>query len=358
VASAGNHGGRPIEPLVAAPEDQAAVAELAGEAAASAGMARLREVVAFVGRGRVSTQAGNLKAADAMALARRLAPGEQLPDEVRSMEDLPDVAHTFRWAAAAEFLARRGTKVVAGPRAPDLELDPLSAWFRAVTTLLDHGPLDGFRQGWRKSYVTLIDENAAGWLVAMAGAGGATSLTALEAGAWAEVVESYGYEPDDDDERRHVAHLVGGLVAQLADVGVVRRGPDGRVVLTELGVFLATLVAFASDDDDSGEVDLVDTDALSLLMVCAEEIEPGDVSGHLRAWCQARPAEEAAEELCLAILDDDDRQVWKFGLEALAMVDRSVAEPAVRGLLTDARLRPMATTWLRRHGGPPHRGGR
>ncbi len=46
---------------------------------------------------------------------------------------------------------------MAGPLAPQLERDPIAAWFTAAVVLLEHGLLDGFRQGWRKSYVELFD---------------------------------------------------------------------------------------------------------------------------------------------------------------------------------------------------------
>ena len=86
---------------------------------------------------------------------------------VGSMDDLPDVAHVFRWAIASELLTARATKIVAGPRAGDLTQDPLSAWFKAAVTLLEHGVLDGFQRGWRKVYVELLDAGAGPILAAI-----------------------------------------------------------------------------------------------------------------------------------------------------------------------------------------------
>lgn len=88
--------------------------------------------------------------------------------------------------------------IVAGPVAPDLEHDPLAAWIKATVTLLENGVLDGFRQGWRKSYVEFLDANAAGLLLAVAEAGGAVPLTEIDNGAWEQVAAAYGYEPYDD----------------------------------------------------------------------------------------------------------------------------------------------------------------
>lgn len=286
----------PLADLVDSPRERAEVEELARQAVAAPAMARLREVVAFVGDGRPATQAGNLKGADAVALARRIGTGERVPDEVRSMDDLPDTAHAFRWAGTAEFLAWRGTKVVAGPRAPELERDPLSAWFTATITLLEHGLLDGFREGWRKNYVELLDAGATGLLAAIAEAGGVVPLATIEDGGWERVVAACGYEPDDDTERRHVVRLMRAMVSQLGAVGAVARRDD-EVALTGLGSALA-IVAAISTDDDLDDLDLVDTDAQSLLLVCVEEMEPAEARDHLRAWCRARSADEAAAELC------------------------------------------------------------
>ncbi len=107
----------PLADLMETPEERAEAEELTCQAAAAPAMARLREVVSFVGEGRPATQAGNLKAADAVALSRRLGTGEKVPEELRSMEDLPETAHAFRWAAAKGFLAdvAPGSWAVRGP---------------------------------------------------------------------------------------------------------------------------------------------------------------------------------------------------------------------------------------------------
>jgi hypothetical protein len=59
-----------------------------------------------------------------------------------------------------------------------------------------------------------------------------------------------------------------------------------------------------------------------------------------------RPADEAADELCQAILDDDDPIVWGLGFEALGMIDPGVANAAVRKLRWSKPLRPLADAWL------------
>lgn len=345
----------PLAELMGTPEQRAEVEELTRQAVAVPAMARLREVVGFVGRGRQATQGGNLQPADALALAQRLAAdgagaGKQVPERIRSMADLPETAHAFRWAAAAEFVAWRGTRIVAGPLAGDLERDLLAAWLRAASTLLDHGLLGGFRQGWRKRYVEFLDASVGDLVVAIAEAGDAFSLSAIQERGWEEVAATYGYEPDDDVERRHVVRLVGAMVTQLADLGVVDRHGDD-VVLSKLGNVLATMWMLSVDDDLDGdnlsEDDLVETDAASLLLVCVEEeMDPPEATRLLAAWCQARPAGEAADELCEAILDDDDPEVWHLGLDALGMLDPAVAKAALRRLRSHPDLGSLAAQRL------------
>jgi hypothetical protein len=242
----------PLPELMESDEERAAAEELTREALAVPAMLRLGKLVAFVGDGRPATQAGNLKAPDAVAVARLLRAGDEVPGVVRSMDDMPDVAHVFRWAIAAELLAARGTKVVAGPRAADLVHDPLAAWFKAALTLLDHGLLDGFQRGWRKIYVELLDAGAGPILAAILKVGGEAPLAAIEDLAWEQVARSYGYEFDDLAERRYAVRLVRAMITQLVDIGAVTRR-DGDVVLTGLGNVLASAAAvMAPDDEDPG----------------------------------------------------------------------------------------------------------
>ena len=139
------------------------------------------------------------------------------------------------------------------------------------------------------------------------------------------------------------------MVGELADIGVAA-SHDDEVELTELGTTLAALIALSDDqgDEEEDELDLVDTDAQSLLLVCVEEMALPEARAHVLAWCEARPADEAADELSDAILDEDDPEVRDLGFEALTMIDRAEAERAVKELRSDSRLRARATAWLRR----------
>ena len=239
----------PLAELMDSEEDRAHAAQLARQADAAPAIARFRELVVFVGDGRRATQAGRLTPSDAVALAKLFGVREPESGAVRSMEDLPEVARLFHWAVAAEVLATSGTRIVAGPSCGDLERDPLAAWFRASTVLLEHGVLDGFRRGWRKHYVEFLDASVPALLAAMIEAGGAVAISAIQDSAWEQVAGSYGYDIDDAAERRHSDWLVQAIVAQLADLGAAERHSQD-VRLTELGGALATAaIAITSDED-------------------------------------------------------------------------------------------------------------
>ena len=183
-------------------------------------------------------------------------------------------------------------------------------------------------------------------LIALAAAREPFPLADIEQQAWEQVASGYGYERGDELERGSVVRLVRAMVAQLAQIGIVAR-EDNHVVLTNLGNTMAAVADLSGDDEIEG-LDLIDTDAQSLLLVCVEEMDPEEAAGHLLAWCQARPAEEAAAELSAAMLDAEDTEVWDLGFEALGMVDPAVAEREVRRLRSNPLLRALADQWLRR----------
>jgi hypothetical protein len=137
----------PLPELMDSPQDRAHAQELARQADAAAAIGRFRVLLGFVGSGRRATQSGKLTPSDAVELAAMLGvPGAE-DGEVRSMEDLPEVAQLFDWAVASELLVTRGTRVLPGMRAEDLSGDPLAAWFKAAMALLEHGLLGASGEG-------------------------------------------------------------------------------------------------------------------------------------------------------------------------------------------------------------------
>jgi len=239
----------PLVELMEGEEERAHARELTRQANLAPALARFRELLAFVGEGRRATQAGKLTPADAIALASALGAPGLAGVEVRSMEDLPEVAHLFHWAVAAELLVVRGARVVPGPWAADLLRDPLSVWFKVATTLLEHGLLDAFQRGWRKQYVGFLDAGVPFLLSAILNVGGEAPVAAIEESVWERVAAAYGYDLDDASERRHVDRLVQGIFAQFADLGAAERD-ETTVRLTELGGALAVAASAVIDDDE------------------------------------------------------------------------------------------------------------
>lgn len=343
----------PLADLIDIARERAEARALVGEAESVAAMKRFGALVDFVGQDRPATAGGNLTAPDAAALAGTLGFDRDVVGSPTRLADLPDTAHLFRWAVTAGFVEHQATKIVPGPFAAALQDDPVTAWLQAVTTLLEQGVLDGFQEGWRKSYVSVLDSSMADLLVALAQASDPVPVDTLAAEAWELVAGGYGFEPDDQREQRSVHRLFRSAVAQLDDAGVLAYH-DGHVRLTRLGQMMALLVDLAGDDDEDDEDDLdpSDIDAESLLLMCDEESDPGEAEDLLWAWCVSRTAEEAADELVEAMLDLDDPDVWALGFQALAMLDRRVADRKVRELQSDARLAPLARAWLARRPAP------
>ena len=239
----------PLVELMDSEEEREHARELTRQANVAPALMRFRELLVFVGEGRRATQAGKLTPTDAIALASSLGAPGVAGVEVRSMEDLPDVAHLFHWAVAADLLTARGMRILPGDWAEELVRDPLSAWFKAATTLLDHGLLDGFRRGWRKQYVEFLDAGVPFLLSAILNAGGEAPVAAIDELVWERVADAYSYQLDDAAERRHVDRLVQGIFAQLADLGAAQHIDQG-VRLTELGGALAAAASAVIDNDD------------------------------------------------------------------------------------------------------------
>lgn len=239
----------PLVDLMDSEDERAHAQELTRQASLAPVIGRFRELLAFVGEGRRATQAGKLTPTDAAQLAGLLGVTGLAVLDVRSMEDLPEVPHLFHWAVAAELLTVRSTRILPGDRAEELQRDPLSVWFKAATTLIEHGLLDGFRRGWRKQYVEFLDTGVPYILSAILHAGGRVPVAAIEELAWEQVAGAYGYQLDDAAERRHVDQLVHAMFAQFADLGAAER-TDQEVRLTELGGALAVAASAVIDDDD------------------------------------------------------------------------------------------------------------
>lgn len=339
----------PLSGLVEMARERAEAEALATEAGTAPAMGRFRALIDFVGTGRTATAGGNLTGSDAAGLAASLGLDRGSAPAGTALAGLPETAHLFRWALAAGFIERRGTKLVAGPMADALDEDPVTAWISAAAALIENGVLDGFQDGWRKSYVTDLDSSMGDLLIALGRVDVAVPVDSLADDAWRMVADAYGFEPDDEAERRSVRRLMTSAVAQLAHAGVVTF-EDGRAGLSRLGQVLALLIDMASDDGlEDGDLDPADIDAESMLLMCEEEeLEGDELRANLGAWCESRSADEAADELIEAMRDIDEPYIWALGFEALSLLDPGIAVPKVRQLRSDRRLAALAEGWLDR----------
>ncbi|MHB1599824.1 MAG: hypothetical protein ACYCXY_13275 [Acidimicrobiales bacterium] len=242
----------PLDQLVDGDLERAMLAQITREATDAPAIVTLRKVVAFVGAGRPATQAGRLKSADALALAEHLGLDTQRPASIRSMDDLAETARLVHWAIASELLEVKGSRLVAGSRARYVEHDPLSACLAVTATLLEAGLLLGFRQGWHKRYAELLDAGAPSLLEAIAEQGGTVPLAEIQQTGWQLVAAEFGYDVRDAAERAHAVALVAALVAELVELGILRR-ESGSVTLTALGQTFAVVVSLFDEDDDDDE---------------------------------------------------------------------------------------------------------
>jgi hypothetical protein len=234
--------------LMDSEEERAHARELTRQANVAPALARFRELLVFVGEGHRATQAGKLTPTDAIALASSVGAPGLAGVEVRSMEDLPDVANLFHWAVAADLLTVRGARSLpaaglricsaipaplvqgrdhaAGARPAGRVSPRMAQALRRVPRRRGAVPAQRDPQCWRRGPVAAIEE-----LV------------------WQRVAAAYGYQLDNAAERRHVSRLVQGIFAQLADLGAAEP-IDQRVRLTELGGALAAAASADIDNDD------------------------------------------------------------------------------------------------------------
>lgn len=89
-----------------------------------------------------------------------------------------------------------------------------------------------------QAYVEFLGASVPALLVAMVEAGGEVPIAAIQASAWEQVADTFGYDGDDAGERSHVDWLVDAIVSQLADLGAAERD-NQDVRLTDLGGALA-----------------------------------------------------------------------------------------------------------------------
>ncbi|NHC13664.1 hypothetical protein [Motilibacter deserti] len=343
----------------------------------------LRRVVAFadyVGEGRQLTSKGNLRLADAQALATLLETGETLDRDFggftqkvrRAVElELVDLTHELALASGAVEVLRK--RLVRSATLDSLLERPAEAWLELLTALLfDVGPVqhhwrdDRYGFGW---HAEAADQALASLMTGLHAAGDRTELAAFVEGVWAELGETVDLSvlpPEEvrEDRKGFVRDLLGGI-QRLLEFGAVELDEDGHATVDEAlaplddptvapralrvrgSVALTPLGAWAMEQVEAGSPDaLLTADPEELLAVAVHmPIEEG--IQQIRDWVAA--GEGGAGRLVDALLGmkAEHDLVRVTGALALSALDarHPDAVVAVERLGQHAGLRPFADVW-------------
>lgn len=352
-------------PPMALPEDDA----LAAQALASPAMRQVAAFLDWIGDGRGLTQKGNVKLADGKELIGLLGTEDEFDQAIgdrtfktSSTTELAGVDLIYRLALKARLARKQRETVLRTKRGVRLSADGLGAWKAVVTAMLDLGVIGAGREDryglrWWQEF---FEEGASGLLCLLAIAGEPVPMEALVESAYDELAGAYDVDTLTDVQHaslpRSVAWAIGTLVGRLAWLGALtwegsvvetdqlglERRSGGEVALTDLGRWFTRPILTAQGARIAGPGELADTPASELLD--AITLWPEDAAeAELRAWARGR--DNAVAELAedAARVGSPDR--FALVLCALESIGEA-AEPAVRALLENPMLRPLASAWL------------
>ncbi|MGP3921862.1 hypothetical protein [Streptomyces sp. 8N616] len=160
----------------------------------------------------------------------------------------------------------------------------------------------------------------------------------------------YTRTPDTSTPETELSHadgprpgtLLDWALDALASVGALTV-EDGQATLTPLGnwaVWVKLEQICVAAQSPAGNIEW---SAEDMLRGCAR-LTPGPARDEYRAWLAARPAAAAVSEL-LDAARGDDALLRGLAFEALRVVG-GPAEPAVRSVVDEPRLRPYALMWM------------
>jgi hypothetical protein len=144
-----------------------------------------------------------------------------------------------------------------------------------------------------------------------------------------------------------LAPLLDWALEGLASVGALTLGP-GEATLTPLGnwaVWVKLEQICVAAQSPAGNIE---QSAQDMLRGCAQ-LTPGPARAEYRAWLAARTVSSAVSEL-ITVARGEDALLRGLAFEALRVVG-APAEPAVRGSVDEASLRPYALIWLAEYEG-------
>lgn len=357
-------GGGIVLPPMALPGDDV----LAAQALVTPAMRQLTAFLEWVGDGQALTEKGNLRLADGKELIGLLGTTDRFDQTIgdrtfktSSTTELPGVDLVYRLALKTRLARKQRDAVRRTKRGARLSADGLTAWHEVAAAMLDLGVIGAGREDryglrwWQE----LFEEGVPELLCLLAVAGHPVPMEALVESAHDELADAYDLDSLPEVRRaslpRAVAWAMATLAERLAWLGILtwegavvetgelglQRRSGGEVALTDLGRWFARPILAAQGAKVPVPGELADAPASELLDAIAVWPEEA-AQAELQAWTRGR--DNAAGELAEAARggSPDRFALVLCALESLG----EAAEPAVRALLEDPKLRPLAAAWL------------
>ncbi len=341
-------------------------------------LAQVRQFVTFIGDGRKVTQTGALTMADARTLVALLNTGDRIDGAIgdkvyktRSAADLPNLNFIVRVATGARLLRVVKGRLTSTKAGKSLGRQPLDDLGRLIAGIDNVGVvsarLASNRYVWG-SLAPYFDDMFVNLCVTLLSADLGFAFSVVVDAAF----EQFQAEIDVDNpywteefRRDLVEHEMRSSIETLEAAGTVTwsavTSPETRSKRTD-GVILTTpagqwaLSRYLSEHHGipfaaAQPVRFTDLTFGALVLACEQDadLDAGDVIREITAWKLHR-GDGALAELIETVRDTHDPAVRQMALAALGEHFGDEAEPAVRGLLDDDRLRASALLWLVHHG--------
>jgi hypothetical protein len=316
--------------------------ELAAAVRAAPLLRQAQRLARWVGGGRLLTDRGLLRPADAVAaiadleLAGESPPGKAGTGRLRSAADVRELDLLWHAAIGAGLVSITGRRATACPGALRCGDDALlAAWRGALHAVLGCGPRE-------------VRDELEGLATVLYAAGTPVRMDVLAGGFSEAVRQRPAPRRGAGDPGARMSHAL----EVLADLGVIELGIDDdddqlNVTLTPLGVagMRDRLVAagFSAPVVGCGA-----TAAAADLLAALARYDAEEGEREVAAWLAERTPHEAAAELLYAASTSSP------GVRgaAFAIIDRLGDQviPLVRKAMADPVLRPHAAIWLRERG--------
>jgi hypothetical protein len=337
-------------------------------------LAQVRALVNFIGDGRKVTQTGALTLADARTLVALLDTDDHLDAmhggnvyKTRSAADLPILSFLVRVATGARFIRVVKGKLTSTKAGKSLGRHPLDDLGRLIAGIDNVGVVSARLASNRFAWGSLapyFDDMFVDLCVALLLADAGIAFSGVVAAAFeqfqAEIEIDNPYWTEEF-RRDLVEHEMRSAIETLEAAGTVTwtavassetrtQRTNGTVTTTPAGQWALSRalseihgVPFAA----APPVQFSRLDFRALISACEQEndFDPRDVMREITAWVIHR-GNEALGELIEAARSTDDPAIRQMALATLGEHFGNRAEPVVRVLLDDDRLRASALLWL------------